>query len=84
MSGLLTKQAVLDCKAKGNSNIDYDDLTAVSGGNLYKRGMSEVGHLVKAERGRIAQALDGKVDGSVDAVASKAKNIAQDRLSKYM
>ena len=84
MSGLLTKQAVLDCKAKGNSNIDYDDLTAVSGGNLYKRGMSEVGHLVKAERGRIAQALDGKVDGSVDAVASKAKNIAHDRLSKYM
>ena len=47
MSGLLTKQAVIDCKSKGSSNIDYDDVTAISGGNLYKQGKSEIGHLIK-------------------------------------
>ena len=84
MSGLLTKQSVIECKSKGSSNIDYDDVTAISGGNLFKQGKAEIGQLIKSERGRIASALDGRVDGSVDAVASKAKNLAHEKLSKYM
>lgn len=36
MSGLLTKQAVIDSKSKGSSNIDYEDVTKVSGWNLFQ------------------------------------------------
>jgi hypothetical protein len=39
MSGLLTKSAVLDAKEKGASSIDYEDLDALSGGNLAKKGL---------------------------------------------
>ena len=83
MSGLLTKQAVLDAKSKGSSNIDYDDVQKVSGGNLFKQGKSEVGRLLKSERGRIARAVDGQVDSGIDAGASRLKVMAHDKLAKY-
>ena len=83
MSGLLTKQAVLDAKSKGSSNIDYDDVQKVSGGNLFKAGKSEVGRLLKSERGRIARAVDGQVDNGIDAGASRLKVMAHDKLAKY-
>ena len=83
MSGLLTKQSVLDAKSKGGSNIDYDDVTEISGGNLFKSGKSEIGHLIKSERGRIAQALDSRLDGAVDSGANKIKTVGHDKLQKY-
>jgi hypothetical protein len=83
MSGLLTKQAVIDAKQKGTSNIDYEDVAKVSGGNLFKQGKAEVGRMLKSERGRIAKAIDGKVDGAVDAVAARGKQEAHSRLQKY-
>ena len=83
MSGLLAKQAVIDAKSKGSSNIDYEDVAKVSGGSLFKQGKAEVGRMLKSERGRIAKALDGKLDGAVDAVAARGKQEGHSRLQKY-
>ena len=83
MSGLLTKQAVIDAKSKGSSNIDYEDVAKVSGGSLFKQGKAEVGRMLKSERGRIAKAVEGKLDGAVDAVAARAKQEGHSRLQKY-
>ena len=82
MSGLLTKQAG-SSKSKGSSNIDYEDVAKVSGGNLFKQGKAEVGRMLKSERGRIAKAIDGKVDGAVDAAGARAKKEGHSRLQKY-
>ena len=88
LSGLLTKEAVLATKAKGSSNIDYEDIEKVSGGNIMKQGKSAVGQLFKSERGRVARGLDKNVDGVVDKGAdygaSRAKDYAHNRLEKYM
>ena len=83
MSGLLTKQAVIDAKQKGTSNIDYEDVSKVSGGNLFKQGKAEVGRMLKSERGRIAKAIDGKVDSAVDAAGARAKQEGHSGLQKY-
>lgn len=83
MSGLLTKQAVIDAKSKGSSNIDYEDVAKVSGGSLFKQGKAEVGRMLKSERGRIAKAVDARVDGAVDAVAARGKQEGHSRLAKY-
>lgn len=83
MSGLLSKQAVLDSKAKGTSNIDYEDLEKVSGGSLFKQGKAEVGRILKSERGRIAKAVEGKMDGVIDAAAARGKQEGHSRLQKY-
>lgn len=39
--------------------------------------------MLKSERGRIAKAVDGEVDGAVDAVAARGKQEAHSRLQKY-
>ena len=83
MSGLLTKEAVITAKSKGSSNIDYDDIQKVSGGNIYKQGKAEVGRLLKSERGRIARAVDDKADGAIDSAAKGLKAMAHDKLAKY-
>ena len=83
MSGLLTKQAVIDAKSKGSSNIDYEDVAKVSGGSLFKQGKAEVGRMLKSERGRIAKAVEGKMDGAIDAVAARGKQEGHSRLQKY-
>jgi hypothetical protein len=84
MSGLLTKEIVLNTKAKGSANIDYEDIEKVSGGSIMKQGKSVVGNLLKSERARVARGIDGQVDRGVDAGASKAKDYAHGKLSKYM
>ena len=88
LSGLLTKEAVLSTKAKGSSNIDYEDLGKMAGGNIMKQGKSVVGQIIKSERGRVARGLDSHVDRVVDKGAeygaTRAKDAAHNRLSKYM
>jgi len=84
LSGLLTKEAVLSTKAKGSSNIDYEDVEKMAGGNIMKQGKKIVGRVIKSERGRVARGLDANVDKAVDYGAVKAKDSAHNRLSKYM
>ena len=88
LSGLLTKEAVLSTKAKGSSNIDYEDVEKMAGGSIMKQGKSVIGKIIKSERGRVAKGLDRNVDGVVDKGAdygaTKAKDYAHNRLSKYM
>jgi len=53
-----------------------------------KQGKSVVGKIIKSERGRVARGLDANVDGVVDKGAeygaSRVKDTAHNRLSKYM
>jgi len=88
ITGMLTKEAVLDTKAKGSSNIDYEDIEKLAGGNVMKQGKSVIGKIIKSERGRVARGLDANVDGVVDKGAeygaSRVKDTAHNRLSKYM
>jgi hypothetical protein len=84
LSGLLTKESVLKTKAKGSSNIDYEDVEKIAGGSVMKQGKSVVGKLFKSERSRVARGMDGQVDKGVDYGAAKAKDYAHDKLSKYM
>ena len=84
ITGMLTKESVLATKAKGSSNIDYEDVEKMAGGNIMKQGKSIVGQVIKSERGRVARGLDANVDKGVDYGATKAKDYAHNRLSKYM
>ena len=40
MSGLLTKQAVLEAKAGNNPTINYEEINEMTGGNFGKMGMT--------------------------------------------
>ena len=50
MSGLLTKQAVLEAKSSGKSTIDYEEVNAMVGGNFFKPGVSSLGNLYKKKK----------------------------------
>ena len=83
MTGLLTKQSVLEAKSKGSSNIDYEDVERVSGGSIMKQGKSAVKKYLSKELHKGARALDGRVDGAVDRVSSMGKNFAHNKLSQF-
>ena len=83
MSGLLTKQSVLEAKSKGSSNIDYEDVERVSGGSIMKQGKSAVKKYLSKELTKGARALDGRVDSSFDKVSSMGKNFAHNKLSQF-
>jgi hypothetical protein len=83
MTGLLTKQSVLEAKSKGSSNIDYEDVERVSGGSIMKQGKSAVKKYLSKELTKGARALDGRVDGAVDRVGSMGKNFAHNKLSQF-
>jgi hypothetical protein len=83
MTGLLTKQSVLEAKSKGSSNIDYEDVERVSGGSIMKQGKSAVKKYLSKELTKGARALDARVDGAVDRVGSMGKNFAHNKLSQF-
>jgi len=78
ITGMLTKEAVLDTKAKGSSNIDYEDIEKLAGGNVMKQGKSVIGKIIKSERGRVARGLDANVDGVVDKGAEYGASRVKD------
>jgi hypothetical protein len=46
MSGLLTKQAVLEVKSSGKSIVDYEQIQQLTGGNFGKMGTSTLGSVI--------------------------------------
>ena len=76
MSGLLTKQAVLEAKAGNNPTINYEEINEMVGGNFTKAGMTTMtGILDKAKNMGESKAKD---------YAQKTVGQIQDKLSKYM
>ena len=76
MSGLLTKQAVLEAKAGNNPTINYEELNEMVGGNFGKMGMTTMtGLLDKAKNMGKSKAKD---------YSQKTVGQIQDKLSKYM
>jgi hypothetical protein len=76
MSGLLTKQAVLEAKSSGKSVVDYEEIQQLTGGNFGKMGISMLGSVVdKAKNYGKEKAKD---------YSKKTVGDIQDKLSKYM
>ena len=76
MSGLLTKQAVLESKSSGKSVVDYEEIQQLTGGNFGKMGISMLGSVVdKAKNYGKEKAKD---------YSKKTVGDIQDKLSKYM
>ena len=78
MSGLLTKQAVLEAKSGNNPTINYEEINEMTGGNFGKMGLTN---------------MSGLLDKVKNIGKSKAKElirmnpiagVIQDKLSKYM
>ena len=76
MSGLLTKQAVLESKAGNNPTINYEEINEMTGGNFGKMGLTTMtGLLDKAKNfGK------GKLKENKNVTVGEI----QDKLSKYM
>jgi len=81
MSGLLTKNAVLEAKSGGSPSIDYEELSEMTGGNFSKMGMTNMKDLF-GKMGKIRNAGKPKLEDVFNKVSS-GSNI-QDKLSKYM
>ena len=85
MSGLLTKSEVLEAKEKGTSKIDYEDVEAMSGGNLMKKGVTALGDVLKRNKGAIGKGVASAVESAIGgAKTSSYSTSGGSRLSKYM
>jgi hypothetical protein len=76
MSGLLTKQAVLEAKSSGKSVVDYEQIQQLTGGNFGKMGTSTLGSVVDKFKDKGKKMVGDYSKKTVDDI--------QDKLSKYM
>ena len=90
MSGLLTKNLVLETKEAGNAMGDYEEAAEVSGGNI-GRSLTSLGNVLNTKgRKMIKHKIDNvkdRIDGSGYAMSAGAYQVsggAKSRLSKYM
>ena len=65
--------------------IDYEDLDAISGGNLAKKGITSIGEVLKRNKGAIGKAV-GKATENVlgGGKMSSYSTSGGSKLSKYM
>jgi hypothetical protein len=78
MSGLLTKQAVLEAKAGNNPTINYEELNEMVGGNFTKAGMTTMSNILDSFK------RTGKALNKAKNIEERNINTIQDKLSKYM
>ena len=76
MSGLLTKQAVLEAKSGNNPTINYEEIKEMTGGNFSKMGTSTMSGLLDK--------VKDKGKKMVGDYSKKTVGDIQDKLSKYM
>ena len=76
MSGLLTKQSVLEAKSSGKSVVDYEEIQQLIGGNFGKSGVSTLGSIVEIAKrmGKVKYIM--KLNPTVGDI--------QNKFSKYM
>jgi len=78
MSGLLTKQAVLEAKAGNNPTINYEEINEMVGGNFNKAGMTTMSNILDSFK------RTGKALNKAKNIEERNVNSIQDKLSKYM
>jgi hypothetical protein len=78
MSGLLTKQAVLEAKSGNNPSVNYEEIQEMSGGNFNKRGTTNMSGLLE----KIKHMGKGKYKELMKSNPTVGQ--IQDKLSKYM
>jgi hypothetical protein len=78
MSGLLTKQAVLEAKSGNNPTVNYEEIQQMSGGNFNKMGTTNMSGLLE----KIKQMGKGKYKELMKSNPTVGQ--IQDKLSKYM
>ena len=78
MSGLLTKQAVLEAKAGNNPTINYEELNEMVGGNFTKAGMTTMSNILDSFK------RTGKALNKAKNIEERNINTIQDNLIKYM
>jgi len=78
MSGLLTKQAVLEAKAGNNPTINYEEINEMVGGNFGKAGMTTMSNILDSFK------RTGRAINKAKNIEEKNINTIQDKLSKYM
>jgi hypothetical protein len=90
MSGLLTKNLVLETKEAGNAMGDYEDAEEVAGGNI-GRSLTSLGNVLnKKGRKLVKNKIDNvkdRIEGSGYAMSAGSYQISggkANRLSKYM
>jgi hypothetical protein len=78
MSGLLTKQAVLEAKSGNNPTVNYEEIQEMSGGNFGKMGTTNMSGLLEKIKHM------GKGKGKELMRMNPTVGQIQDKLSKYM
>jgi len=78
MSGLLTKQAVLEAKSGNNPTVNYEEIQQMTGGNFNKMGTTNMSGILE----KIKQMGKGKYKELMKANPTVGQ--IQDKLSKYM
>jgi hypothetical protein len=78
MSGLLTKQAVLEAKSGNNPTVNYEEIQQMTGGNFNKMGLSNMSGLLE----KIKHMGKGKYKELMKSNPTVGQ--IQDKLSKYM
>ena len=78
MSGLLTKQAVLEAKSGNNPTVNYEEIQQMTGGNFNKMGTTNMSGLLEKVKnmgkGKYKELM--KSNPTVEQI--------QNKLSKYM
>jgi hypothetical protein len=78
MSGLLTKQAVLEAKSGNNPSVNYEEIQEMSGGNFNKMGTTNMSGLLE----KIKHMGKGKYKELMKSNPTVGQ--IQDKLTKYM
>ena len=79
MSGLLTKQAVLEAKSGNNPSVNYEEIQEMSGGNFGKMGTTNMSSILEKIKNNMGKGKGREVMKSNPTVGQ-----IQDKLSKYM
>jgi len=78
MSGLLTKQAVLEAKSGSNPSVNYEEIQQMSGGNFNKMGTTNMSGILE----KVKNMGKGKYKELMKSNPTVGQ--IQDKLSKYM
>jgi hypothetical protein len=83
MSGLLTKNLVLETKESGMSEGDYEEVDSMAGGNI-GRSLTSLGTVMKKKGEKVLKNKIDSVASKLDGGSYQMSAGSKSRLSKYM
>ena len=78
MTGMLTKQAVLESKSRNNPTVNYEEIQEMAGGNYSKMGTTRMSSILEKIKNM------GKGKGKEFMKMNPTVGDIQNELSKYM